>query len=119
MNRINYFSKVGTIEAAQTRVVLLQSFEILLLPFHNYFYIKNSEGNYAVPDFEYQIIKENSTVFVIFTTPTETQFNYLFLVLGIRNEGLTLIPPTEQHYNTSMYPVMNIRLSRQLAEKFL
>ena len=119
MNKINYFSKVGTIDIGQSRVALLQSYEILLLPFQNYFYIKNDTGSYIQPEFEYQITKESSTIVINFTTPTETQFNYLFLILAITVEGLSLIPSSEKQFNQSMNPTMNINLSRGLAEKFL
>ena len=119
MNKINYFSKTGTIDIGQSRVPLLKSFEILRLPFQNYFYIKNNEGNYIQPSFDYQITKENSTIFITFTVPTETQFSYLFLILAITVEGLSLIQSTIKQYNQSMCPTMNINLSKALAEKFL
>ena len=112
MNKINYFSKTGTIDIGQSRVPLLPSFEILLLPFHNYFYIKNNEGNYIYPDIEYQITKENSAIFITFTSPTETQFSYLFLIFAVTVEGLSLIPSSEKHFNQSMNTVMNINLSK-------
>ena len=47
------------------------------------------------------------------------QFTYLFLILAITVEGLSLIPSSEKHFNQSMNPVMNINLSKALAEKFL
>ena len=116
---VNFISKAGIIEQTQTKVTLIQNTEIILLPFQNKLFVKDTDNNYIEPKFGYAIVKENYNIVLTILEPLTKSYNYLFLTLAINNLGQSIIPTPETHYNQNMYPTMTVNLSKSVGDKFL